>query len=98
MKFQDIKSVLPWMLIVICMFPLSFFLGVEKEGQLSLQVNTANLKGIAQWLAGIYNSNRMLFAVIVTVTMATVGIVIAFIADIILKALGLEVTKIQHHE
>jgi hypothetical protein len=98
MKLKELKTVLPWILIVIMLFPLSFYLGVDNEGQLTRQVNTAKLTGIDQWLANIYNSQKFVFAIIVTTTMATVGILFALIADIILKVLGLEVTKIQHHE
>lgn len=98
MKFNEIKSILPWIIILLVLFPLSFFLGVEKEGLLEMHVDTTHLEGIRKWLTEIYNSNRFLFGTIVTLTMATVGITIAFLTDIILKILGLEVSKIQHHE
>ncbi|TAL68821.1 MAG: hypothetical protein EPN82_09125 [Bacteroidetes bacterium] len=98
MKFNDIKSILPWIIILFVLFPLSFFLGVEKEGLLNVRVDTSDLEGIRLWLTNLYNDHRFLFAVVVTLTMATVGITIAFLTDIILKVLGLEVSKIQHHE
>ena len=98
MKFSEIKSILPWILVVLVLFPLSFFLGVEKEGLLEMHVDTSKLEGIRLWLTNLYNTERFLFAVVVTLTMATVGITIAFLTDIILKIFGLEVSKIQHHE
>ncbi|OGU41111.1 MAG: hypothetical protein A2X61_14490 [Ignavibacteria bacterium GWB2_35_12] len=98
MKFSEIKSVLPWIIILLVLFPLSFFLGVEKEGLLEMHVDTSKLEGIRLWLTDLYNTQRFSFAFVVTLTMATVGVTIAFVTDFILKLFGLEVGKIQHHE
>ncbi|MBI5326104.1 MAG: hypothetical protein HZB41_12670 [Ignavibacteriae bacterium] len=98
MKFNEIKSILPWIAILFVLFPLSFFLGVEKEGLLDMHVDTSKLEGLRLWLVNLYNDHRFTFAIVVTLTMATVGITIAFLTDIILKMFGLEVSKIQHHE
>jgi hypothetical protein len=92
------SSLVPWILVMLVMFPVSFFLGVEKEGKLSLHVDITNLTGIRLWIVNLYNDERLLFAILVTVTMAVIGMSIALIADVILKLLGLEVTKIEHHE
>lgn len=91
-------SLLPWLLVLLVMFPVSFFLGVEKEGYLEVKVDVSQLSGISLWLVNIYNDDRVVFAIIVTLAMATIGMSIALITDLILKALGLEVTKIEHHE
>ena len=98
MKLKEFKSVLPWLLILVVLFPFSFFLGVEKEGLLKMHVDTSNLEGIRLWLTNLYNDNRFLFALVVTVTMASVGVIIAFVTDFILKLVGLDVGKIEHHE
>lgn len=98
MKFKEIKSILPWIAILLVLFPLSFFLGVEKEGLLEMHVDTSKLEGIRLWLTNLYNTQRFAFALVVTLTMAVIGITIAFVTDIILKIFGLEVSKIQHHE
>lgn len=92
------SSLLPWLLVLLVMFPVSFFLGVEKEGNLDLKVDVSHLSGISLWLVNIYNDDRVIFAIIVTLAMATIGMSIALITDMILKALGLEVSKIEHHE
>ena len=63
-----------------------------------MHVDTSKLEGIRLWLTNLYNTQRFAFAVVVTFTMATIGITIAFLADVILKMLGLEISKIQHHE
>jgi hypothetical protein len=98
MKFKEIKSVLPWILIIIVLFPLSFFLGVEKEGLLDMHMDTSKLEGIRLWLTNLYNDQRLFFALVVTLSMGLIGIIIAFVTDFILKLFGLEVGKIQHHE
>ncbi len=48
----------------------------------------------ARW----YNENIWLYAIIVTVLMGAVGLLIALVTDIILKMIGMEVHKIEHHE
>jgi hypothetical protein len=53
---------------------------------------------INAWFAYWYNENKIVFAIIVTVTMGVIGGIIAFVTDIILKIIGMEVSKIEHHE
>ncbi|MBM4300642.1 MAG: hypothetical protein FJ121_03795 [Deltaproteobacteria bacterium] len=62
------------------------------------QVATAGLSAINLFFAGWYNDNKWVFAIIVTVLMGLVGGIIAFITDIFLKAAGLDVSKMDHHE
>ncbi len=98
MEKNKSSSILPWIIVMLIMFPLSFFLGVEKEGDIVTKVDISNLTGLRLWIVNLYNDERLLFALLVTFVMAGVGISIAFITDIILKLFGLEVTKIEHHE
>jgi hypothetical protein len=73
--------------------------GGKAEGALTQKISTEGLSGITLWLVNFYNQDpRIWFAIIATVTMASVGTAIAFLTDLILKMLGLEVTKISHHE
>jgi len=62
------------------------------------QVATAGLSAINLFFAGWYNDNKWVFAIIVTVIMGLIGGIIAFVTDIFLKAAGLEVHKMDHHE
>lgn len=62
------------------------------------QVRLEGLSVINAFFAGWYNSNKYVFAVIVTVIMAVVGALIALVTDLFLKAVGLDVSKIEHHE
>jgi hypothetical protein len=64
----------------------------------SRQVATAGLSAINLFFAGWYNDNKWVFAIIVTVIMGVMGGIIAFITDIFLKAAGLDVSKMDHHE
>ena len=50
------------------------------------------------FFAGWYNDNKWVFAIIVTVIMGLIGGIIAFVTDIFLKAAGLDVSKMDHHE
>lgn len=62
------------------------------------QVATVGLSAINMFFAGWYNDNKWVFAIIVTVIMGLIGGIIAFITDIFLKAAGLDVSKMEHHE
>jgi hypothetical protein len=70
----------------------------EKAELLDRKVPLENLSGISLFFARTYNENLWLYAIYCTVLMAVVGIAIAFATDIILKAMGMEVDKIEHHE
>ena len=62
------------------------------------QVATVGLSAINLFFAGWYNDNKWVFAIIVTVMMGLMGAIIAFVTDIFLKAAGLDVSKMDHHE
>jgi hypothetical protein len=62
------------------------------------QVRVEGLSFLNAFFAGWYNDNKMVFAIIVTVLMGMVGGIIAFVTDIILKIIGMDVSKIEHHE
>jgi hypothetical protein len=72
--------------------------GGGKEEAIVKKVSTIGLTGAELILINWYNDQRIFFAVAVTLIMGTVGITIALVTDLLLKALGLEVSKIAHHE
>ena len=62
------------------------------------QVKTEGLSAFNAFFAVWYNSNKIIFAAIVTVLMGLAGAAIAFITEILLKRVGLDVSKIEHNE
>ncbi len=72
--------------------------GGEKASKLEQKIDLAKLSGINLFFARWYNDNLWVYATIVTVIMGVVGLVIAFCTDIILKMIGMDVSKIEHHE
>ena len=56
------------------------------------------MSGLNYFFASWYNDNMWLYAIIVTVLMGVIGLLIALVTDIILKMIGMEVHKIEHHE
>ncbi len=73
--------------------------GGEKEtAALNQKVDTSKLTGINRWVAEMYNGDRVLYAIVVTLVMAALGTSLAFLTDLILKSLGLEVSRISHRE
>jgi hypothetical protein len=72
--------------------------GLDVPEELGKKVDLANLSGINYFFAHWYNDNLWVYATIVTALMGTVGFAIALVTDIILKMIGMEVHKIEHHE
>jgi multidrug efflux pump subunit AcrB len=62
------------------------------------QVKVAGLNAVNYFFASTYNSSKMVFAIVVTVIMGLIGAIIAFVTDRILKVIGMDVSKIEHHE
>ena len=72
--------------------------GLETPEALDRKVSLEGLSGISLFFARTYNENLFLYAIYCTVLMALVGITIAYLTDIVLKSLGMEVHKIEHKE
>ena len=72
--------------------------GLEVPEELSKKVDLANLSGLNYFFAKWYNDNLWVYAIIVTAIMGLAGFAIALVADVILKMIGMEVSKIEHHE
>jgi hypothetical protein len=70
----------------------------EKAESLEKKVDVSKLGGIDYFFASWYNDNMWVYAIIVTVLMGVIGLLIALVTDIILKMIGMEVHKIEHHE
>jgi hypothetical protein len=72
--------------------------GLDVPGKLENKVDLTNLGGINYFFAHWYNDNLWVYAIIVTVLMGLIGLGIALLADVVLKMIGMEVSKIEHHE
>lgn len=70
----------------------------EKAEALEKKVDLSKLSGLNYFFASWYNDNMWLYAIIVTILMGVIGLLIALVTDIILKMIGMEVHKIEHHE
>jgi Na+/glutamate symporter len=72
--------------------------GLDMPEALDQKVPLEGLTGVSLFFARTYNENLLLYAVYCTLLMAVVGVVIAYVTDIILKTFGMEVHKISHKE
>jgi hypothetical protein len=70
----------------------------EKAEALEKKIDLAKLTGLNYFFASWYNDNMWLYAIIVTALMGVIGLLIALVTDVILKMIGMEVHKIEHHE
>jgi hypothetical protein len=72
--------------------------GLDIPEELGKKVDLTNLSGISLFFGKWYNENLWVYAILVTVLMGLLGLCIALVTDIILKMVGMEVSKIEHHE
>jgi hypothetical protein len=72
--------------------------GGKAATKLERKVDLANLTGLNHLLASWYNDSIWLYAIVATVLMGVIGLIIALVTDVILKMVGMEVSKIEHHE
>jgi hypothetical protein len=72
--------------------------GLDVPQELGRKVDLTNLGGINHFFAQWYNDNLWVYATIVTVLMGVLGFTIALVTDVILKMIGMEIHKIEHHE
>jgi len=78
--------------------PTLTWAAAEKAELLEKKVDLSKLGGINHFFAQWYNDNMWIYALIVTALMGVIGGLIALVTDIILKMIGMEVHKIEHHE
>lgn len=72
--------------------------GGKEETSLNVVIDTKDLSGVNLWIVEMYNNDRVLYAIVVTLVMATLGSIMAFGTDLILKYFGMGVTRISHNE
>ena len=72
--------------------------GLDIPEAIERKVPLQGLGGLHLMFSKLYNDNLWLYAVVCTVLMAAVGMAIAMVTDLILKSMGMEVSKIEHKE
>jgi hypothetical protein len=85
-------------LILLCVPSALVWAAAEKAEALQKKVDVTKLSGLNYFFANWYNDNMWLYAIIVTILMGVMGLAIALVTDIILKMIGMEIHKIEHHE
>ena len=61
--------------------------------------DTRNLQpGLSSWIANVYNTSYLQFALLVVAIMALMGLVLGYFCDRLVGLLGLNLGKMQHHE
>jgi ABC-type phosphate/phosphonate transport system permease subunit len=81
-----------FLLVAICFFNaprIAYADEHEAGGKLDHTISTADKSGLSLFLAELYNDHRLLYALVVTATMAFLGMVVALVTDFTLKLIGL---------
>ncbi|MGD8414659.1 MAG: hypothetical protein PVF33_10520 [Candidatus Latescibacterota bacterium] len=70
------------------LFALAMAGGGEETGKLEHKVSLDGKSGVSLLLAQWYNENRLVYALVVTATMAILGIVVGQITELTLRLIG----------
>lgn len=76
------------MVVLACCPVVSAGGGHGENAAISETVDTAGKTGIGLYLANLYNNDRLMYALLVTATMAVLGMIVAQVADIVLRVIG----------
>ena len=100
MSLKKIIILILFCFLFTCFYSNSYAseIGGKQEAAISKKIDTKDLSGINLWIADLYNNDRVLYAVVVTLVMAALGSIMAFGTDLILKQFGMNVSKISHSE
>jgi len=101
MSTKKIFTLLLFCILFTCAYSNSYAVsetGGKQETAISKKIDTKNLSGVNLWIANLYNNDRLLYAIVVTLVMALLGSVMAFGTDLVLKYFGINVSKISHSE
>ena len=60
--------------------------------------DTRHATGLAKWIGDVYNTNLLLYGVVVVVTMVAMGLVLGLAFDRALVRMGLDLGRLESHE
>ncbi len=100
MSAKKLLIIIFFCFIYINMYNYSYAneVGGKQETALNNKIDTKNLSGVDLIIVNLYNGDRILYAVVVTLVMASLGSIMAFGTDLVLKFFGMSVSKISHNE
>ncbi len=71
----------------------------KKETRLVNVADTRGLgPGLTKWVGDVYNTSYWEFGLLVVVIMAAMGLVLGYVCDRLVRKLGINLGKMQHHE
>lgn len=80
--------------VVIFLAPLAVLAGGgEKQGKLVHVADTRALSGFNLFIANLYNTNRLMFTVVAVAITAAMGLALGLLMDLIVGAIGLDLSK-----
>jgi len=87
---QNVIFLLSLFILLFCFSPAYAEGDHGDSGSLEHKVPVDNKSGVNLWLAVLYNDHRFLFALVVTFSMAIMGIIVGYASNVVLKRIGLK--------
>lgn len=72
--------------------------GGKPAAKLVSVADTRHATGLAKWIGDVYNTNLLLYGVVVVVTMVAMGLVLGLAFDRLLVRIGLDLGRLESHE
>ncbi|MBI4719805.1 MAG: hypothetical protein HY770_00940 [Chitinivibrionia bacterium] len=54
--------------------------------------------GISKLIADLYNGNSVIFGLVVVGVMAGLGLILGYAMDLLIKRVGIDLSRLEHHE
>lgn len=65
----------------------------EKADLIVIVADTRRLTGWQAWWANLYNESHAYFTVVTVISIPTVGLILGFVADVVMKQIGIDLTS-----
>jgi hypothetical protein len=98
-SYGSIGRVALFLTIVLCVGNLALAAGGKPATKLVNVADTRTMEpGPSKWIADVYNTNLWAYAALVVLVMSSLGLILGYGFDRLLVLMGLELSRLEHHE
>jgi hypothetical protein len=98
------KAIMVHLFVILCLvtawsIPSIAEAGAKPATKIYNVADTRGLEpGLTKWIGDIYNGNPWIYALLVVGIMSGMGLILGYAMDRLLKLLGINLGRLQHHE
>ena len=92
---RKLRGLWTWMIGLVLALPLfmpSIAMAAKSKANVVIVADTRKLDGLFYWWAEMYNESHFFFAIVTMIIIPVLGCVLGWIADIVMKHIGIDLT------